>query len=168
MVLCDVSSSVSRFARFALLLTHALASQFTRVRSFAFVDTIDEVTRFFEDEDFVTAIDRMNETAEVVAHDGHSDYGSVLEEFWTRYGNDVGPKTTLLVLGDARNNYRARQTWALKALANKARHTYWLNPEPIDDWDTGDSAASEYAAYVDRMVEVRTLRQLEEFIAREL
>lgn len=167
-VLCDVSSSVARFARFSLMLTHALAAQFTKVRSFAFVDTIDEVSRFFDDEDFVAAVDRMNEEADVVSHDGHSDYGSVLEEFWTTYGSDVGPKTTLLILGDARNNYRARQAWALKALAKKARHTFWLNPEPMSDWDTGDSAASEYAVYVDRMVEVRNLRQLEEFIAREL
>lgn len=167
-VLCDISSSVARFARFSLMLTHALSAQFARVRSFAFVDSVDEVTRFFDDEDFVVAIDRMNEEAEVVSHDGHSDYGSVLEEFWTTYGADVGPKTTLLILGDARNNYRSRQAWALKALATTARHTFWLNPEPIGDWDTGDSAASEYAAHVDRMVEVRNLRQLEEFVAREL
>ena len=167
-VLCDVSSSVARFARFSLMLTHALAAQFSRVRSFAFVDSIDEVTRFFEHEDFIAAVERMNAEAEVVRHDGHSDYGSVLEDFWDEYGSEIGPKTTLLILGDARNNYRARRSYALKALANKARHTYWLNPEPVGDWDTGDSAASEYAAHVDRMVEVRTLRQLEEFIAREL
>ena len=167
-VLCDISSSVARFARFSLMLTHALAAQFSRVRSFAFVDTIDEVTRFFDHEDFVAAIQRMNNEAEVVVHDGHSDYGSVLEEFHDNYGADVGPKTTLLILGDARNNYRSRNTWALQALSKKARHTFWLNPEPIGDWDTGDSAASEYAPHVDRMVEVRTLRQLEEFVAREL
>lgn len=167
-VVCDISSSVARFARFSLMLTHALAAQFSRVRSFAFVDSIDEVTRFFEDEDFVAAVERMNEEAAVVSGDGHSDYGRVLEDLWECYGSEIGPRTTLLILGDARNNYRARRTWALKALADKARHSYWLNPEPIRDWDTGDSAASEYAAHVDRMVEVRTLRQLEGFIAREL
>ena len=167
-VLCDVSSSVARFARFGLMLTHALSAQFSRVRSFAFVDTIDEVTRFFDHEDFVEAVDRMNREAEVVSHDGHSDYGNVLEDFWETYGRDVGPKTTLLILGDARTNYRGRKTWALKALSQKARHSYWLNPESIGDWDTGDSAASEYAAHVDKMIEVRNLRQLEDFIAREL
>ena len=167
-VLCDVSSSVSRFARFALMLTHALSAQFSRVRSFAFVDTIDEVTRFFEHEDFLAAIDRMNEEALVVSDDGHSDYGTVLERFLDHYGADVGPKTTLLILGDARTNYRSRKTEALRELAAKARHVYWLNPEPIYDWDTGDSAASEYAAHVDDMVEVRNLRQLEDFIATRL
>lgn len=167
-VLCDVSGSVSRFARFALMLTHALAAQFSRVRSFAFVDTIDEVTRFFEHEDFVAAIDRMNDEALVVSDDGHSDYGTVFERFLENYGSDVGPKTTLLVLGDARTNYRSRKAWALKELADKVRHAYWLNPEPTYDWDTGDSAASEYAALVDDMVEVRNLRQLEDFIATRL
>lgn len=167
-VLCDVSGSVSRFARFALMLTHALSAQFSRVRSFAFVDAIDEVTRFFEHEDFVAAVERMNEEAKVVSDDGHSDYGTVIERFLDEYGSDVGPKATLLILGDARTNYRSRKTWALKELAARARHVYWLNPEPIYDWDTGDSAASEYAAVVDDMVEVRNLRQLEDFIAMRL
>jgi uncharacterized protein len=168
MVLCDVSSSVARFSRFALMLTHALSAQFARVRSFAFVDTIDEVSRFFEHEDFVEAVDAMNREAKVVSHDGHSDYGEVFERFLTEHGPGVGPKTTMLVLGDARTNYRARHTQSLRELTTRARHAFWLNPEPLADWDTGDSAASEYAGFVDRMVEVRNLRQLEEFIAREL
>lgn len=167
-ILCDVSSSVARFARFALMLTHALSAQFSRVRSFAFVDAIDEVTKYFEHEDFFAAVDRMNQEATVVWDDGHSDYGSILESFVAQHGRDVGPKTTLLILGDARTNYRARRTEALKDLVERAHHTYWLNPEPIADWDTGDSAASEYAAVVDQMVEVRNLRQLEEFIERRL
>jgi uncharacterized protein with von Willebrand factor type A (vWA) domain len=164
-VLCDISGSVARFARFALMLTHSLSAQFSRVRSFAFVDTIDEVTRFFEHEDFFAAIDAMNAGAEVVWHDGHSDYGTSLARFLELYGKDVGPKTTLLILGDARNNYRDRKLWALRELSDKARHTYWLNPEAQQDWDTGDSTASEYAAHVDEMVEVRNVRQLEDFIA---
>jgi uncharacterized protein len=168
MILCDVSSSVARFSRFALMLTHALSAQFSRVRSFAFVDTIDEVSRFFEHEDFVEAVDAMNREAKVVSHDGHSDYGEVFERFLTEHGPAVGPKTTMLVLGDARTNYRARHTQSLRELTTRARHAFWLNPEPLADWDTGDSAASEYAGFVDRMVEVRNLRQLEEFIAREL
>lgn len=167
-ILCDVSSSVARFARFALMLTHALSAQFSRVRSFAFVDAIDEVTRFFEHEDFLAAVDRMNQEASVVWDDGHSDYGSIIERFLELYGRDVGPKATLLILGDARTNYRARRTGALKELSDRAHHTYWLNPEPMSDWDTGDSAASEYAAVVDQMIEVRNLRQLEDFIERRL
>lgn len=167
-VLCDVSGSVGRFARFTLMLTHALSAQFSRVRSFAFIDKLDEVTRFFENEDFLIAVDRMNNEAELVWLDGHSDYGSTLEQFWSEYNRDLGPKTTLLILGDARTNYRARRVDALASIQKKVRHLYWLNPEPQADWDTGDSAAAEYRPHVDNMVEVRNLRQLEEFIVRIL
>ena len=167
-ILCDVSSSVARFSRFALMLTHALSAQFSKVRSFAFVDTIDEVTDHFAGEDFAAAIRAMNEEAKVVGGDGHSDYGASLGSFLETYGRDVGPKTTLLILGDARTNYRADNAWALKEMAGRAHHAYWLNPEPRHDWDTGDSVAPRYAAHVDAMVEVRNLRQLEDFIADKL
>lgn len=165
-ILCDVSGSVGRFARFTLMLTHALSSQFSRVRSFAFIDKLDEVTRYFDHEDFLVAVDRMNREADVVWTDGHSDYGSCLSQFHEVFGSDVGPRTTMLVLGDARTNYRARKAWVLKELGRRARHLYWLNPEPRRDWDTGDSAASEYAEHVDAMVEVRNLKQLEAFIEK--
>lgn len=167
-VLCDVSGSVGRFARFTLMLTHSLSAQFSRVRSFAFIDRLDEVTRFFDHEDFLVAVDRMNQEADLVWVDGHSDYGTSFEQFWERYGKDIGPKTTLLILGDARTNYRARKADVLKVIHKKARHVYWLNPEPRKDWNTGDSAVDEYAAHVDGMIEVRNLRQLEDFIARNL
>jgi len=167
-VLCDISSSVARFSRFSLMLTHALAAQFSKVRSFAFVDRTDEVTHYFSGEDFSAALAAMSAGAQVVGGDGHSDYGSALEQFRERFGSDVGPKATLLVLGDARTNYRDPRPDALKEIHERAHHTYWLNPEPKRDWDTGDSVASRYAAEVDRMVEVRNLRQLEDFIARTL
>lgn len=167
-VLCDVSSSVARFSRFSLMLTHALAAQFSKVRSFAFVDQIDEVTRYFSNEDFGVAVQEMSTGAKVVGGDGRSDYGGALGRFLDTYGEEVGPKTTLLVLGDARTNYRDPRAEALKAVTKRCRHSYWLNPEPKQDWDTGDSVASRYAVHVDRMVEVRNLRQLEDFIARTL
>lgn len=167
-ILCDISSSVARFSRFALMLTHALSAQFSKVRSFAFIDSIDEVTAHFATEDFAAALKAMNEEAQVVGGDGHSDYGASLGSFLQAYGRDVGPKTTLLILGDARTNYRGDNAWALKAIAERAHRSYWLNPEPRHDWDTGDSVASRYAAHVDAMVEVRNLRQLEDFIASNL
>ena len=94
-VLCDISSSVASFSRFSLMLVHALSAQFTRVRSFAFIDTIDEVTRFFEHEDFMKAVDRMNKEANVVWIDGHSNYGASLEKFAETYGKDLSAKSTL-------------------------------------------------------------------------
>lgn len=167
-VLCDVSSSVASFSRFSLMLVHALASEFQRVRSFAFVDTVDEVTRFFEDEDFARAAERMRAEAKVVRIDSNSNYGASFEAFWERFGNDLGPKATVLVLGDARNNNRPPRERALKRIAERARRTFWLNPEALAYWDSGDSIASVYAAQVDAMVEVRNLRQLEDFVGSAL
>jgi uncharacterized protein len=167
-VLCDVSDSVARFSRFSLMLVHALQSQFARVRSFAFVDTLDEVTTMFDHEDFLIAVERLAIEADVVRFERNSNYGSSLERFLEEYGNDVTAKATVLVLGDARNNNRSPQADVLKEIARRAHKTYWLNPESESYWDTGDSIASAYAAHVDRMVEVRTVRQLEDFIASTL
>jgi hypothetical protein len=167
-VLCDVSDSVARFARFSLMLVHALAWQFTRVRSFVFLETIDEVTRLFEREDFMDAVARINAEANVVNFDPHSNYGASFEDFVERYNSDVSSRSTVLVLGDARNNYRSSKVDALKEINASAHKTYWLNPESRSDWDTGDSLASVYASCIDDMAEVRTLRQLERFIALRL
>jgi uncharacterized protein len=164
-LICDISGSVSAFARFTLMFVHAFQAQFSRVRSFVFVDTLDEVTRFFENADFVDAVDRMNAEADVVWLDGHSDYGTSLERFWIRYGGEVGPRSSVVVLGDARNNYRASGAWVLKELGKRARKVYWLNPEPKRYWDTGDSIASEYARHADGMVEVRNLKSLQRFVS---
>lgn len=163
-VLCDVSSSVASFSRFSLMLVHALSSEFQRVRSFAFVDTVDEVTAIFEDEDFARAAERMRREAKVVRIDSNSNYGASFESFWRTFGADLGPKSTVLILGDARSNNRPPRDENLKLIAGKARRTYWLNPEGLAYWDSGDSIASLYAAHVDRMVEVRNLRQLQRFV----
>lgn len=165
-VVCDISGSVAAFARFTLMFVHAFQAQFSRVRSFVFVDHLDEVTRLFDGEDFLVAIDRMNAEADVVRFDGHSDYGSSLERFWRDYGDSVGPRASVVILGDARNNYRQSGAWVVKALQKKARRVFWLNPEPINYWDTGDSIATEYGRYCSGMFEVRNLRQLETFIER--
>ncbi len=82
-----------------------------------FIDGIDEVTEYFRaTEDIQEAIHRVNTEADVVWVDGHSDYGHAFEVFWERYGKDVGPKTTVLLLGDARNNYHASQAWVVKEM----------------------------------------------------
>ena len=164
MVIADISGSVAAFARFTLHLVYALSSQFTQVRSFVFIDGLDEVTEFFEQtEDITEAIHRVNSEADVVWVDGHSDYGHALEVFWKQYGMDVTAKTSVLILGDARNNYHAPNSWIIKDLSERARNVFWLNPEPRSYWDTGDSIISEYSQYVDGIFEVRNLRQLEAF-----
>jgi uncharacterized protein with von Willebrand factor type A (vWA) domain len=165
MVVADISGSVAAFARFTLQMVYAISSQFSRVRSFVFIDGIDEVTDYFKStEDIGAAIHRINTEADVIWVDGHSDYGHAFEAFWDRWGRDVNPKTTVLLLGDARNNYHAAQAWVLTEMAKKARHVYWLNPEPRSYWDTGDSIVSQYAIHCDGAYECRNLKQLERFV----
>jgi uncharacterized protein len=164
-VIADISGSVASFARFTLHLVYAISSQFSKVRSFVFVDGIDEVTRFFEGVvDPSEAVARINSEADVIWVDGHSDYGHALTEFHRRWGDQVTSRSSVLLLGDARNNYHASQSWVIEDIQRKARHVYWLNPEPRDYWGSGDSIVGEYAAHCDEVVECRTLRQLEHFV----
>jgi uncharacterized protein with von Willebrand factor type A (vWA) domain len=163
-LVCDVSSSVSAFARFSLLFTHALQDQFSRVRSFAFIDTVDEITDLFGHGDPAVSFRRLAVEAEVVWLDGHSDYGNALATMLERYADAITPRTTLVILGDARNNYRATNAWALAELRRRAKRVYWLNPEPAASWDSGDSVMASYALHTDAAVECRNLRQLAEFV----
>ncbi|WP_420453501.1 vWA domain-containing protein [Ilumatobacter sp.] len=164
-VIADISGSVAAFARFTLMLVYAIQNQFSKVRSFVFIDGIDEVTDYFRStEDIGEAIHRVNTEADVVWVDGHSDYGHAFEVFWDTYGTDITAKSTVLLLGDARNNYHASQAWVVKEIAKKARHVYWLNPEPKSYWNTGDSIVGEYGAHTDGVYECRNLRQLESFV----
>ena len=166
-VIADISGSVASFARFTLLLVHALASQFSQVRSFVFIDGIDEVTRLFEEADDVAdAVHRVNTEADVVWVDGHSDYGHAFSVFWERWGHEVTNRSSVLLLGDARNNYHAPQAWVIEELRHRARHVYCLNPEPRAYWGSGDSIVATYGAHCDDVVEVRNLRQLEHFVAQ--
>ncbi|CAB4907011.1 unannotated protein [freshwater metagenome] len=165
MVVADISGSVASFARFTLQFVYAMASQFSKVRSWVFIDGIDEITRFFdESDDVLEAVQRVNSEADVVWVDGHSDYGHALEIFHDRHLNEVTPKTSIIILGDARNNYHASGSWVLEALGKRAKHVYWLNPEPIGYWDTGDSVIGDYANFCDGVYECRNLRQLQSFV----
>ena len=164
-VIADISGSVAAFARFTLHLVHAIAAQFSKVRSFVFIDGIDEVTGIFERSETVTeAVHRVNVEADVVWVDGHSDYGHALTVFYERWGHEIGPKTSILLLGDARNNYHASQAWVVRELRHRARRVFWLNPEPRSYWGSGDSIVEQYAQYCDAAYECRNLRQLEAFV----
>ncbi len=167
-VLCDLSGSVAAFAQFTMMLTWALQEQFSKIRVFAFIDTCDEVSRFLQGaDDLPAALARMSREAELVWFDGHSDYGHSFEVFADRYASAITPRTSLLVLGDARTNYRDPSLAVLGRLVAEARHAFWLNPEPRGQWGSGDSAALRYADVVE-MVECRTVAQLERFVTRLL
>jgi len=165
MIVADISGSVASFARFTLQFVYAMASQFSKVRSWVFIDGIDEVTRFFQEaDDVVEAVQRVNTEADVIWVDGHSDYGHAFETFHQRHYHEITPKTSIMLLGDARNNYHASEAWVVDAIRKRGRHVYWLDPEPRSYWDTGDSIVSEYGKYCDGVFECRNLRQLHQFV----
>lgn len=166
MVVADISGSVASFARFTLQFVYAMQSEFSKVRSWVFIDGIDEVTRFFDEADELgEAIHRVNTEADVVWVDGHSDYGHAFEMWHDRHIREVTKKSSVIVLGDARNNYHASQAWTLGEARKRARRLFWLDPEPRGYWDTGDSIISDYAPYCDGVYECRNLRQLQKFVA---
>ncbi|MFJ8091398.1 vWA domain-containing protein [Streptomyces griseofuscus] len=168
-LLCDVSGSVSGFSDFTMLLVQALHDQFSKVRVFAFVNRLDEVTGLLDhgraDPEGLGA--RIREEATLTGWHGSSDYGMALGEFTERYGAAVGSRTTVFVLGDARTNQSDPNLPAVREIARRARRVYWLNPEPAGQWGTGDSAAPAYADLVE-MHECRTARQLGGLVGRLL
>ncbi|MCF8572298.1 VWA domain-containing protein [Gordonia sp. HY002] len=167
-IICDVSGSVAGFSQFTLQLVYALRQQFSNVRVFAFVDTVDEVTDFFahgnDDTQFGARMSEMLSTARISTRDGHSDYGHMLKGFARTYLDSLTHRSALLILGDARNNFRPAHADSLAKIRDRVRNAYWLNPERRQAWDSGDSSASVYAAEVD-MFECRNADQLGRVIA---
>lgn len=163
-VLCDVSGSVASFAQFTLLLVFALREQFTGVRAFTFVDDVHEVTDVFRPG--ADPADVLSELAARSAHAarfGRTNYGVAFSSFAQKYGDAVGPRATLLVLGDARSNYADLNERLLAEIAGQCKQAFWLNPEHRRHWGGGDSAAPTYGAVVP-MTECRNLTQLAEFV----
>ncbi|MFM9376620.1 vWA domain-containing protein [Gordonia sp. VNK21] len=170
-VICDVSGSVAGFSSFTLQLVYALRQQFSNVRVFAFVDTVDEVTDYFDrssaDDQFGERMRTMLTQARISTRDGHSDYGHMLRGFAENYLDSLTHRGALLILGDARNNYARASTDALASLRDRVRNAYWLNPERREHWDTGDSIAGRYADVIE-MFECRNADQLASVISELL
>ncbi|KAA0022951.1 vWA domain-containing protein [Antrihabitans cavernicola] len=164
-IMCDVSGSVAGFSHFTLLLVHALREQFSRVRIFAFIDSADEVTDYFgPDADLGKVMVRMVGEAKLITYDGHSDYGNAFGVFIDQFRDSITDRTSLLILGDARTNYRDPNLTALGSMVDVAKHAHWLNPEPRNQWGSGDSAADKYGEVIE-MHECRSAKQLTSVVA---
>ena len=164
-VLCDVSTSVTSASVFFLSVLHALHDSFRKLRSFVFVERISEVTDVFERERSFAAISRAIATDAGVADvSGYTDYGRVWLEFLTEVVDDLDPRSTVIVLGDARTNGREPHAQAFAHISEHAGRTFWLNPEPRLYWNYGDSVISAYEPYCDGVFECWTTKQLEVFV----
>jgi hypothetical protein len=163
-VLCDVSTSVTSASTFFLSVLHALHDAFRKLRSFVFIERISEVTDVFERErDFRAAAAAVSRDAGVADISGYTDYGRVWMELLAEIEDELHPRATVIVLGDARTNGRPPREDVFAQIAARAGRTFWLNPEPRLYWNYGDSVISVYEQYCQAFECWRT-DQLEEFV----
>lgn len=168
-ILCDVSDSVRQTSLFMLELVSALSDVLRRVRSFVFVDRIGEVTGLFGARAHAGAADES--VARILAGDVipvsvNSDYGRALRDFWDRHGSAITRRTTVVVLGDGRSNYRPPEEWVLAEIRRRARAVLWLSPEERTTWGFGDSEMPRYARHADAIHVVRTAADLGRAVER--
>src|SRR3984885_2590938 len=163
-VLCDVSTSVTSASVFFLSVLHALHDTFRKMRSFVFIERVSEVTDIFEHErDFKGVSERISGDASVADISGYTDYGRVWTEFLQKVEDDLHPRATVIVLGDARTNGRDPRADVFAQIAARAGRTFWLNPEPRLYWNYGDSVIAAYEQYCTAF-ECWTTSQLEDFV----
>lgn len=170
-LLCDVSGSVAGFSNFTMLLVQALSDQFSKIRVFAFVNAMAEVTDLVKanasDPGSSDLSARIGNEARITKWHTSSDYGEAFADFVELHLNAVGPRTSVLILGDARNNNQDPNLPALHQISQAAKRVFWLNPEYHLRWGLGDSVAPTYADVVE-MFECRNIDQLGRFISRLL
>ena len=163
-ILCDVSSSVANVSRFMLQFMYGLQEAFTKIRSYVFVSDLGEVTSIFKDGDVNSAIEKALDGGDVINVYTRSNFGQAFHDFWKDHLSSIDNRTTVIVLGDARNNYNDPRAWCLRDIHNKAKNVVWLNPESPSAWGFGDSVMDRYTPYCDRVEECRNLRQLSKIV----
>jgi uncharacterized protein with von Willebrand factor type A (vWA) domain len=167
-VLCDISSSVANVSRFMLQFVYSLQEAFTKVRSFVFVAELGEVTQLFQDNEIYEAIDLALEGGDAINVYTRSNFGYAFHTFWRDFLDAVDSRTTLVVIGDGRNNYNDPRAWCLREIHRKAKNLIWINPESPGAWGFGDSVMDAYLPHCDVAEECRNLRQLSRLVDRLL
>jgi uncharacterized protein with von Willebrand factor type A (vWA) domain len=165
-ILCDISSSVANVSRFFLQFAYSLQEVFTKIRSYVFVAELGEVTQLFRDNDIYDAIDQSVEGGDVINPYTRSNFGMAFHIFWRDFLASLDLRTTVVIIGDARNNYNDPRAWCLREVHNKAKNVIWINPEAPGAWGFGDSVMDKYLPYTDMAEECRNLKQLNRLVDR--
>jgi len=165
-VMCDVSSSVANVSRFMLQFVYSLQDAFTKIRAYVFVAELGEVTELFKAGEINDSIESALDGGGVINVYTRSNFGYAFHHFWQNHLAVIDNKTTVLILGDARNNYNDPRAWCLRDIHNKAKNVVWLNPESPSAWGFGDSVMDRYLPFVDVAEECRNLKQLTAVIDR--
>ena len=163
-IMCDVSSSVANVSRFMLQFMYSLQEAFTKMSSYVFVSELGDVTPVFKEKDVNDAIEHALDGGDVINVYTRSNFGFAFHEFWKNHLSAIDNRTTVLILGDARNNYNDPKAWCLRDIHNKAKNVVWLNPESPSAWGFGDSVMDRYLPYCDVVEECRNLRQLAKIV----
>ena len=159
LAVCDVSGSVAAYAKFLLLFLYSLQDVLPRVRSFAFSSNLGEVSEMFEQHPVEKAIELVN-----WKYGGATDYGTALTDFAQLALDDINSNTTVIILGDARNNKGDPKLEIMQSIYQRARQVIWLNPESRKAWGTGDSEMPRYQSACHFAAECNNLKQLERII----
>ena len=162
-VICDVSGSVAAYAKFFLIFLYTIQDILPKVRSFAFSSHLGEVSSFFVENPVERAIELVN-----WQYGGATDYGGSFEDFKNLAIADIDRRSTILILGDARNNQGDPKLEILRTIFERSKQVIWLNPEPRRAWGTGDSEMNRYQTACHISVECGNLRQLERVVDRLL
>jgi len=165
MVLCDVSDSVRNVSRFMLQFVYSLQDLYSKVRSFIFVAEVGEITRLFQERAITDAIEAALR-GDLINVYAHSDFGRAFKAFHRDFLPAVNKRTTVIILGDGRNNYNLPHDWVLRDVQQRAKQVIWLNPENRMTWGFGDSEMDRYAPYCTLVEECRNLNQLYRVIDR--
>jgi uncharacterized protein with von Willebrand factor type A (vWA) domain len=163
MAICDVSGSVAAYAKFLLMFLYALQDVLPRTRSFAFSSQLGEVTEWFEQLPIDTAINRVN-----LSYGGATDYGRAFQDFSELALNDINSSTTVIILGDGRNNDCDPRVDLLAQIQGRCRRLLWLNPESRRAWGTGDSAMPSIIKHCHIATECNNLKQLQRIVDKLL
>ncbi len=162
--ICDVSGSVAAYARFMLMFLYSLDEVMPKVRSFAFSSDLAEVTELFERNKIEDAIAKTLRDYS----GGSTDYGQAFLDFRKLCMDEVDNRTTIIILGDARNNYGDPRTEILKEMYDRSKRVIWLNPESRNTWNVGDAEMRKYTAYVHQAEECNSLMHLNRIVGNLL
>jgi hypothetical protein len=160
-VICDISRSVMRTVRFLLLFLYGLNKAIVRIRTFIFCSNLIEITTIFDEYPIEVAVEKIRLGADLPILMGRTDYDQSFRDFKANHLDSVSRKTTVLILGDARNNYAEAQTGILKMIYERSKRLIWLNPETPSFWGTGDSEMKKYIPFCSMVKECNTLHHLE-------
>ncbi len=163
-VLCDVSRSVEAVARFMLLFLYSLNEEIAKIRSFIFCSNMVDVSHMFDEYDVDEALIRLQKGTGLGVYFGRTDYGQAFRDFKENWLDKVTSRTTVLILGDARNNYGAPETAILGLIHKRAKRVIWLNPESPPFWGTGDSEMRKYLPFCSIARECANVNHLERVI----